>query len=1685
MAKKKVVFDIEDNPEVLKRAIAKLEQDAEELQKQLAGIPTQIEDENDLQYASDKITANKIHLNPQAIHLEHELGNIRSRIEKKKGELNKLISSNQHQNQKMISDAEKQYIKNLHQKIIQANELEVTLDTGIKAVNGISSRKHDYRYRNGKPIKNAYSATSISNMFHRIIKDDDKSFKALGQSTGDSEATVYGTLVHKLLEEAEKGAFGKIHKGKTVDEKQIEQFLEKLASSSKAEDQADAKAYTMKWDDKIKGFVARNNLERKNSVKQFHSAINTYFGLKDNMGLGDTKVNLTEKPLGAKINVKGKPINIVGTLDQLISSMMVDFKTGKGLDESYGLQIAVLKMLAKVAGINVGPGGQLMFLPRNPKQTPGVVKVDDLEIDKTMDLISIAIEMKEAQSSGNIDKMKSLYKQGRKLLGTGGLHTLVGENSYIDKQGVERTGTTLNGHYIGDLGKMLTADELNDVINGIDDIKQRTRIQRKIADSPYYNSQTFKDLREKFSAFMPSDLNTNISQELLDKRDDKGNLLGSFKSYKIGNRSFSSWISKIARLSPAKREEEFSKLVGIFERNLIQPSAVSADGSWAEADALRYAVTLGAINNINESLIGNSQWLGSELIPEESKYYSELYDFLSNNGKLEDWIKKAQEEQKPWHDLSDIGNIDFKKITKDEFVEKRMKGVSSLKDIEESLANAPNNHLLNDVLKGFGLADKSYMELMPDGASKALAKADWNFDPRKDQMAEEERLEDYTGSAGELRSRDEIQVAHKLAYLYFAPDLYEQTFKDAWEKYKIDHKDKYSEDYKEFLLKNVTHNQMYQWTQTAALKNEIDKLAAQGYDWSDILYLMGQNAADVPNYIEEIVGTTYDEETGRTIAQPDIPGVPGVLDTLRSLSEFYKQTSDRKNYAERFAGPNPEDKDDFANVVADQIGNGKKWTTMTRTGALSSLLLQGSPVIPMFRSFEAQDKYLGKIPLGENDNHNWTNYDDRVSRYQTKSAQREARVMAKFRDSITNKSLYYAHPNEGDRHFLKVFLYNEQTGKWSPRTYLYETDSAVYGQGDLVICPTSNGDVPGSVGYPLYNVTEEAARGSYTGPIYKIKGRWIENKNTATNQDTSSSEEISNPDDFNIIGLDEEVEKRNEQISAESLLGDTTAAPVNVDAPVASSSTSEPASPAKKRGRPKGSGKAAKPSTKEIQAVQETVKEVVEDKVEAVLSSPETATPSRMSAADKQEIIHKGIQHVEHMKITAENINIKNVENNVNNYPKGTGAFAPAGASGGDGKRKGKAAEAAEVAPEEKLERLMRRIEIQYEGNLKDQLKILDNEHKIKELQKENTSESAALAKSLGESNNYLKEQIAGRQAKIDKFKQTEGVDTSELDRRYQIYLALQKNQYNYDKAHRESGGNNKGSKKPNYYSLDGRIVWWFERMINGGLLMSFFNIIKKGLTDAIKIAKELDKAMTNIRIVTGTTRAEAQQLTGEFINLSKQLGASAQDVLNAASEFYRQGYQTADVLELVESTTKLSKLGMIDMSKATQDLTSALKGFKMASNESIKVVDKLTAIDMQAAVTAGEIAEGLSQFANLANVNGVNLDQAAAYVATIAEVTQNSGSAVGSSLKMIMSRYGNVKAGAYNKLNVNAETMDNSQDLNDVEKVLKKLGISIRDANLHFKDFDTILDELAERWVDLDNVTKRAISTSFAGKQV
>lgn len=192
-------------------------------------------------------------------------------------------------------------------------------------------------------------------------------------------------------------------------------------------------------------------------------------------------------------------------------------------------------------------------------------------------------------------------------------------------------------------------------------------------------------------------------------------------------------------------------------------------------------------------------------------------------------------------------------------------------------------------------------------------------------------------------------------------------------------------------------------------------------------------------------------------------------------------------------------------------------------------------------------------------------------------------------------------------------------------------------------------------------------------------------------------------------------------------------------------------------------------------------------------------------------------------------------------------------------------------------------------------------------------------------------------------------------------------------------------------------------RMFDYSGVYRALNKLSQGLQRVLDLTNQLDQATFNIQVVTGHARGEVSGLITSYRKLADQLGATTVQIANAANEWLRQGYEAQQANELITASTYLSKLGMIDAGQATEYLTSMIKGFKLEVSDAVNVVSKLTAVDMEAASSAGDIAAALQNVATTAQLAGVSLDETIAYATTIIETTQRDASSVGMALNRVL----------------------------------------------------------------------------------
>ena len=185
-----------------------------------------------------------------------------------------------------------------------------------------------------------------------------------------------------------------------------------------------------------------------------------------------------------------------------------------------------------------------------------------------------------------------------------------------------------------------------------------------------------------------------------------------------------------------------------------------------------------------------------------------------------------------------------------------------------------------------------------------------------------------------------------------------------------------------------------------------------------------------------------------------------------------------------------------------------------------------------------------------------------------------------------------------------------------------------------------------------------------------------------------------------------------------------------------------------------------------------------------------------------------------------------------------------------------------------------------------------------------------------------------------------------------------------------------------------------------GGLYAS----IRK-VQEAIHTVIALDNQMTNIRMVTGASTQQAEEYLKTYEQIAEQTSSTTLEVARSAEEWLRQGRSIQETNALIKTSSVFAKVAFLDSAEAATLLTSAINGYGLSAEQAMGIVDKLSAVDVNAATGADDLARALRQTASSAKIAGVGMDDLLGYIATVSDVTQKSADSIGNSFKTIFAR--------------------------------------------------------------------------------
>ena len=274
--------------------------------------------------------------------------------------------------------------------------------------------------------------------------------------------------------------------------------------------------------------------------------------------------------------------------------------------------------------------------------------------------------------------------------------------------------------------------------------------------------------------------------------------------------------------------------------------------------------------------------------------------------------------------------------------------------------------------------------------------------------------------------------------------------------------------------------------------------------------------------------------------------------------------------------------------------------------------------------------------------------------------------------------------------------------------------------------------------------------------------------------------------------------------------------------------------------------------------------------------------------------------------------------------------------------------------------------------------------------------------------------------------------------------------------------------------------------------VLSFFSVtgaiqlFRRAIRSAFETVKDLDKAMTEIAVVSKFSVNDMWSQLPRFTDNANELGLSIRDVYDATTLYVQQGLDLDQSLELSTETLKMAAIAGLDAAAATDAMTSALRGFNMELNEDSarKVSDIYSKL---AAITASDVEElstAMSKTASIAHSVNMEFETTASFLAQGIETTREAAETIGTMLKTVIGRFSEVKS-LYSKGQITGTDEEGEGiDVNKVQTALRAAGVSMTDFLTGKEGLDQIFLRLAERWNNLDVLTQRYIATMAAGSR-
>ena len=260
------------------------------------------------------------------------------------------------------------------------------------------------------------------------------------------------------------------------------------------------------------------------------------------------------------------------------------------------------------------------------------------------------------------------------------------------------------------------------------------------------------------------------------------------------------------------------------------------------------------------------------------------------------------------------------------------------------------------------------------------------------------------------------------------------------------------------------------------------------------------------------------------------------------------------------------------------------------------------------------------------------------------------------------------------------------------------------------------------------------------------------------------------------------------------------------------------------------------------------------------------------------------------------------------------------------------------------------------------------------------------------------------------------------------------------------------------------------KKVVQFGAVTAVIRGVTSGMGDMVKNVYELDGALTEFRKVSDLSGKGLEKYTDQAYKVGKTVARTGTEMIQAATEFKKSGFNEKDSLELGRVASMYQNVADVEISagEAANFIVSQMKAFNMTAGDAEHIIDAVNQVSNNFAVSSADIATNIGKASAAMATGNVTYEQSVGLMTAMTEITRN-GAKSARGLVSIQSRYNQI-------------VDESSSTGKKLTAWYKEHNIAIKDQNGQLRSFYEVGADVAKIWDTLSDNEKRYYLNTQAG---